>query len=279
VSEQLDSFNDELLKEYLLDSAEHIDTIEKIVVNYENKLSEDSVNGLFRAFHTIKGNSSLIGQSVVRDFCHTIESMVGEVRNGERTFTSTMADILLESLDILKAMLKEFGISSSKVTTDHSSVSEKIRAFMEGNVGKVEKAKISTVEIVIEDNEKIENTAKAESTATEIMTVKTTSKVAIFEMIETISNYILDDFIAHLRTFQQRGIEKYIFNFEKTKEIETGGSDVIITAIREIEMCKGKHFSFGISENISSAFQSDGLEEMILVKPNLKKALTSLGLL
>ena len=65
--------DDELLKEFINESREHLTTIEADLLAIEEAGSEidvELVNKVFRAAHSIKGASSFFGLTKVKDLAH-----------------------------------------------------------------------------------------------------------------------------------------------------------------------------------------------------------------
>jgi len=65
----------------------------------------DVINTIFRAAHSIKGGSATFGFSAVANFTHTLETLLDETRAGKREVTCEAVDLLLQSVDCLRAML------------------------------------------------------------------------------------------------------------------------------------------------------------------------------
>ncbi len=65
----------------------------------------EMINSIFRAAHSIKGGGGTFGLADVSNFTHTIETLLDEMRSGEREMTANARDILLESVDCLREML------------------------------------------------------------------------------------------------------------------------------------------------------------------------------
>lgn len=65
----------------------------------------EAVNAIFRAAHAIKGGAGTFGFSDVTDFTHVLETLLDEVRNGQREITSELIKQLLEAVDVLREML------------------------------------------------------------------------------------------------------------------------------------------------------------------------------
>ena len=65
------------------------------------------VAALFRAVHTFKGNSRVLGLSVVESRAHLAEDLIGLVRDGGVPLTGEIVDCLMETADTLRRMLDE----------------------------------------------------------------------------------------------------------------------------------------------------------------------------
>lgn len=77
------------------------------VEDYLLKLEKEPDNNfyireLFRPFHTIKGNSGLIGEFEIQAISQLAESVLDEVRQGRQKLTQSMLDVSLESIDVIK---------------------------------------------------------------------------------------------------------------------------------------------------------------------------------
>ncbi len=67
--------------------------------------SADAVNHLFRAFHTIKGSSSMFGLDDIATFTHHLESALDRVRTGQLDLSPALAGLVLEARDVIRDLL------------------------------------------------------------------------------------------------------------------------------------------------------------------------------
>jgi two-component system, chemotaxis family, sensor kinase CheA len=63
------------------------------------------INTIFRVAHSIKGGSATFGFADVAEFTHTLETLLDQLRSGKRQVQSGTVDVLLRSVDVLRAML------------------------------------------------------------------------------------------------------------------------------------------------------------------------------
>jgi two-component system, chemotaxis family, sensor kinase CheA len=63
------------------------------------------INTIFRVAHSIKGGSATFGFADVAAFTHTLETLLDQLRSGQRQVQSDTVDVLLRSVDVLREML------------------------------------------------------------------------------------------------------------------------------------------------------------------------------
>ena len=65
----------------------------------------EAINTIFRAAHSIKGGAGTFGFKSVTDFTHIMETLLDEMRSGQRMVTREAVDLLLLSVDQLGRLL------------------------------------------------------------------------------------------------------------------------------------------------------------------------------
>ena len=65
----------------------------------------EDLHSLFRAAHSIKGNSATFGFPAVAAFTHQLESTLEPVRQGTRPMTSELLELLLQGVDLIRSHL------------------------------------------------------------------------------------------------------------------------------------------------------------------------------
>jgi two-component system chemotaxis sensor kinase CheA len=64
-----------------------------------------TIDGIFRAMHTIKGSARLLGLEAIGKIAHTCEHILGAVRDGRRTLDRPLTDELLRGCDVIQELL------------------------------------------------------------------------------------------------------------------------------------------------------------------------------
>ncbi|RPH94858.1 chemotaxis protein CheA [candidate division KSB1 bacterium] len=96
----------DLMQEFLTESAEHFQQAETALMSLETDPSDtESVNVVFRAFHTVKGVAGFVGISCVTEVAHKAETFFDRFRRGTLVMRGVFTDLAFEALDMLKVLL------------------------------------------------------------------------------------------------------------------------------------------------------------------------------
>jgi two-component system, chemotaxis family, sensor kinase CheA len=88
------------------ESAEGLDVMESALLRLTpDSADAETVNGIFRAAHSIKGGAATFGFTAVAGFTHLLETLLDQLRSGTRAITPVEIDVLLRSVDVLRGLL------------------------------------------------------------------------------------------------------------------------------------------------------------------------------
>jgi two-component system chemotaxis sensor kinase CheA len=132
---------DKYLEAYLSEMREHLETLNRGVLELEKNPSIDIVDELFRSFHTIKGMSATMGYSDLSELSHLLESLLDEVRSNRRLVDEALIDVLLESLDLIETEVSNLE-SGSYNGIDTSAIIKKIERVSSANLAPDEAADV-----------------------------------------------------------------------------------------------------------------------------------------
>ena len=108
MSDYLDPNNEELLKDFFSEAHMQVDTLEQNVLVIENDgANKEAVDEIFRAAHTLKGGSATVEMMELSHFTHLVEDVFDAIRSDKVAVNEDVVDILLEAIDVIKAMLEE----------------------------------------------------------------------------------------------------------------------------------------------------------------------------
>lgn len=120
----------EIIEEFIVESSELMDNVIQDIVAIEQSHDEEVVNSIFRAVHTIKGTSSFLGFNDLSQLAHKAEDVLGQIRKGEMSTNQEVADILLESFDLMKLMIDDIREHGSE-KQDGSGAIQKLMGLLD----------------------------------------------------------------------------------------------------------------------------------------------------
>jgi two-component system chemotaxis sensor kinase CheA len=96
----------DLLREFITESREHLDNIEHGVLVLENQPADtETLNTVFRAFHTFKGGAGFLNLIPINRLAHELESLLDLARQGKLTIDAPVIELILRGRDVLKQFL------------------------------------------------------------------------------------------------------------------------------------------------------------------------------
>ena len=105
--EDLSAEDREILSGFVIESLENLDTVEVSLMDLEQDTDNaESINSIFRSFHTVKGVSAFLNLMRINKLSHCAENLLDKVRDGEIAVKENIIDIILESVDLLKKLIK-----------------------------------------------------------------------------------------------------------------------------------------------------------------------------
>ena len=116
---------DDLFQTLETEFKELIEKIETEILDLENSQNPEIIHSIFRAIHTIKGNSAMVGMNQLRDISHSLETLFSKIRSREMELKTEMIEITLKSIDRMKEMILDLKNESSYEVRDLIVVLEK----------------------------------------------------------------------------------------------------------------------------------------------------------
>lgn len=93
----------ELVSDFLMESREHLSSIESQMLTLEKAPdSKEVIHAVFRTFHTIKGLAGFLAFNSIVELAHDVETLLDLARKDSIKITPPIVDVVLESADYLK---------------------------------------------------------------------------------------------------------------------------------------------------------------------------------
>ena len=92
---------------FMEESMEGLDAMESCLLKLDlGDADPEIMNEIFRAAHSIKGGGATFGFIEISEFAHRVETVLDEVRQGDRPVTKELVDLVLASVDCMRAMVE-----------------------------------------------------------------------------------------------------------------------------------------------------------------------------
>lgn len=92
----------ELVGDFILEAREHLQTVEGgLLVLEKEPANPETLNAVFRSFHTIKGLAGFLEFGVMQDLAHEVETILDLARTGQLVMRPNLIDLTLESADFV----------------------------------------------------------------------------------------------------------------------------------------------------------------------------------
>lgn len=117
------SGDDELLKEFLLESFENLNQLDRDFVALEQDPTDiGRLGAIFRCIHTIKGTSGFLGFGRLEALTHAGESLLSRLRDGELRLDADMTSVLLSMVDAVRRLLGAIEATGAESDEDHTAI-------------------------------------------------------------------------------------------------------------------------------------------------------------
>jgi two-component system chemotaxis sensor kinase CheA len=120
---------DELLQEFLNETGENIDTVDRELVRFEQDPNDREIlRTIFRLVHTVKGTCGFIGLPRLEALTHAAESVIGQFRDGA-SVSAIAVTAVLETIDRIKEILAELAEKGEEPAGSDETLIGELRAL------------------------------------------------------------------------------------------------------------------------------------------------------
>ena len=94
-----------LVMDFISESSEHLESAEADLLHIEECPDDpETINSIFRAFHTIKGVAGFLNLKQIGSLAHVAENLLDEARKEKIILGGSSVDTIFESIDVMKQM-------------------------------------------------------------------------------------------------------------------------------------------------------------------------------
>ncbi|MEN0038878.1 MAG: chemotaxis protein CheA [Cellvibrio sp.] len=119
------SFGDDedILQDFLVEAGEILERLSQQLVDLEQRPEDkDLLNAIFRGFHTVKGGAGFLALTPMVECCHVTENLFDILRNGKRTVTPELMDVVLQALDMVNQQFELVSQREELPPVEHSLI-------------------------------------------------------------------------------------------------------------------------------------------------------------
>ena len=134
----------ELLNEFCNEGKDLLSQVEQgVLVLEEDPAHRETLNQVFRAFHTFKGGAGFLGLEPIKDLAHNLESLLDAARQNSLVIDRNVINLILAGGDTLRKFVDgiEQTIRSDNKTAPiivpTRELIERVRSTLDGNPGEV----------------------------------------------------------------------------------------------------------------------------------------------
>ena len=117
--------DDEILQDFIVEAGEIIEALSEQLVDLEQRPDDkDLLNAIFRGFHTVKGGAGFLQLNTMVDCCHVTENLFDILRNGKRSVTPELMDVVLQALDTVTRQFAQVSSGEEPAPADPALIAQ-----------------------------------------------------------------------------------------------------------------------------------------------------------
>ncbi|MGH1357336.1 MAG: chemotaxis protein CheA [Burkholderiaceae bacterium] len=122
---------DEVRAVFLEECGENVDLLESGLLQLGDGATDpELLNGIFRAAHSIKGGGATFGFQALSQLTHHMETLLDEMRSGQREVCEGDLEILLQAVDVLRDMLESCNNGGTDDHDQKAAMESKLEALV-----------------------------------------------------------------------------------------------------------------------------------------------------
>ncbi|HWD99231.1 MAG TPA: chemotaxis protein CheA [Bryobacteraceae bacterium] len=186
----------ELVQEFLVEARQHLGTVEAGVLNLEqNPGDPETLNGVFRSFHTIKGLAGFLGAHAIHELAHETENVLDLARSGQLVLTEETVDLILRAADELGQRLDQANTTPlDELTPCNPSLLVELHRIAAGdlNAAEVSAAELGTNEVAPETCEVAPAQAASSPQVSRAAQAKNSAEASLVRIDTAKLEYLID---------------------------------------------------------------------------------------
>lgn len=119
----------DIIREFLVESHENLSRLDQELVELEKRPRDAALlASIFRTIHTIKGTCGFLGFGTLEALTHQAESLLSQLRDGQRDLEPPLVSLILETVDATRRMLASIEASGGEGPESFAELTGRLRA-------------------------------------------------------------------------------------------------------------------------------------------------------
>jgi two-component system chemotaxis sensor kinase CheA len=234
----IDAETIEMLKEFVSEAFDSLDTNEPIVEHLSKENNAESVNAIFRVFHTLKGLSGFFEMNVINRVTHEAETLLDLMRKQNKVQPEELISIVYSSFDFLRILLNM--VSEQYTDEGGAEEAEDMIIIIKDAISKVQSEEQAPAPVEEEADITPEETFSLEEVAEEESSEPTESDNLTDDLV---SDEMLGQFLLDASNLLE-SIENNLIVLEE----EPDNLDIVRKTFGEVHSIKGNAGFMGLGE-------------------------------
>src|ERR1039458_6267055 len=126
----------DVIQEFLVESYENLSRLDQELVELEKHPTDAALlASIFRTIHTIKGTCGFLAFSTLERMSHQAESLLSQLRDGERELNPALVSLILETVDAVRKVLASIEASGEEGPEGFEDLTERLRLAAQWKAG------------------------------------------------------------------------------------------------------------------------------------------------
>jgi two-component system, chemotaxis family, sensor kinase CheA len=139
---------DDLLREFLTETSESLDTVDNQLVRFEQEPNNAKIlDNIFRLVHTINGTCGFLGLPRLEALAHAAETLMGKFRDG-MPVTGQAVTLILTTIDRIKDLLAQLEATEAEPEGNDQDLIGELEAMVERGMAAMSESADVTAEAV-----------------------------------------------------------------------------------------------------------------------------------
>ena len=135
---------DDIIKEFLVESNDNLDQLDSGLVELEkDPYSQELLGSVFRAIHTVKGTSGVLGFPKLEAVAHGGENLLSKLRDGKLRLNTEITSGLLKMVDAIRGILRAIEATGGEGDGNYAAMIGLLNTLLEQELAKASQVEAS----------------------------------------------------------------------------------------------------------------------------------------